>query len=83
MLNFAGVRRDLLPIVIDLNPAKVGTWLPGSRIPVVAVERIREMRPDYVVILPWNIKAEVMAQLSYIREWGAKFVCFLPEQSIT
>jgi SAM-dependent methyltransferase len=82
LLNFAGVRRDLLPVVVDLNPAKVGTWLPGSRIPVVAEQRIRELRPDFVIILPWNIKAEVMDQLAYVRQWGGKFVCFIPEQSI-
>jgi SAM-dependent methyltransferase len=82
LLNFAGVRRDLLPAVVDLNPAKVGTWLPGSRIPVVPESRIREIRPDYVIILPWNIKTEVMAQIAYIREWGGKFVCFIPELTI-
>jgi 2-polyprenyl-3-methyl-5-hydroxy-6-metoxy-1,4-benzoquinol methylase len=83
LLNFAGVRRDLLPLVVDLSPAKVGTFLPGSRIPVASESRIREMRPDFVIILPWNIKTEVMAQLAYIREWGGKFVCFIPEQTIT
>jgi hypothetical protein len=83
LLNFAGVRGDLLPLVVDLNPAKVGMFLPGSRIPVVPESRIREIRPDFVIILPWNIKTEVMAQLAYIREWGGKFVCFIPEQSIT
>jgi 2-polyprenyl-3-methyl-5-hydroxy-6-metoxy-1,4-benzoquinol methylase len=82
LLNFAGVRRDLLPVVVDLSPAKVGTWLPGSRIPVAQESRIREMRPDFVIILPWNIKTEVMAQLAYIREWGGKFACFIPEQCI-
>jgi SAM-dependent methyltransferase len=83
LLNFAGIRHDLLPRVVDLNPAKVGTFLPGSRIPVEPESRIREIKPEFVIILPWNIKTEVMAQLAYIRDWGGRFVCFIPEQSIT
>ena len=82
LLNFAGIRSDLLPAVADLNPAKVGTFLPGSRIPVINASRIRELRPDFIIILPWNIKTEVMCQLAYIREWGGKFVCFIPEECI-
>ena len=79
LLNFAGVRRDLLPWVVDRNPAKAGKFMPGSRIPIVTEERIREDRPDLIVILPWNIKDEVIAQLDYAREWGAKFVTAIPE----
>lgn len=82
LLNFAGVRRDLLPWVVDRNPAKAGKFMPGSRIPIVTEDRIRAERPDLIVILPWNIKDEVMEQLSYAREWGARFVTAIPELEI-
>jgi hypothetical protein len=78
LLNFAGVRSDLLPWVVDLNPAKLGKFLPGSRIPVVEEAMIRRERPDYILILPWNLCAEVMQQLAYVREWGAQFVTAVP-----
>lgn len=78
LLNYAGVRPDLLPYVVDKNPNKQGKYLPGSRIPIVAEAHLRNNRPDYVVILPWNIKDEIMAQLSYIREWDGKFVTAVP-----
>ncbi len=78
LLNYAGIRSDLLPYVVDRNPVKQGKFLPGSRIPIVAEARLREERPDYVVILPWNLREEVMAQLDYIREWGGVFVTALP-----
>ena len=79
LLNFAGIRRDLLPWVVDRNPAKAGKFMPGSRIPIVTEDHIREARPDLIVILPWNIKDEVIAQLDYAREWGAQFVTAIPE----
>jgi SAM-dependent methyltransferase len=79
LINFAGIRRDLIPWVVDRNPAKSGKFMPGSRIPIVGEERIREERPELIVILPWNIKDEVIAQLDYAREWGAKFVTAIPE----
>ena len=82
LLNYAGVRPDLLPWVIDRNPAKQGKYLPGSRIPIVDETRLREERPDYVVILPWNLREEVMAQLSYIREWDGQFVTAVPSLTI-
>lgn len=82
LLNFAGVRPDLLPFVVDRNPAKQGKYLPGSRIPIVNEERLRNEKPDYILILPWNLKAEVMEQLSYCRNWGAKFVTVIPELHI-
>src|SRR4029077_2494880 len=78
LLNYAGVRPDLLPYVVDRNPSKQGKYLPGSRIPIVDETRLREERPDYVVILPWNLRDEVMAQLDYIREWGGRFVVAIP-----
>jgi hypothetical protein len=79
LLNYAGVRTDLLPWVVDRNPSKQGKYLPGSRIPIVDETRLREERPDYVVILPWNLRDEVMAQLDYIREWGGQFVMAIPK----
>lgn len=78
LLNYAGVRPDLLSLVVDRNPAKQDKFLPGCRIPIVAEERLKETRPDYVVILPWNLRAEVMEQLAYIREWGGQFVTAVP-----
>ncbi|MBZ0224282.1 MAG: class I SAM-dependent methyltransferase [Dokdonella sp.] len=79
LLNYAGVRPDLLSYVVDASPHKQGRYLPGSRIPVVAEARLRETRPDFVVILPWNLREEVTAQLAYIREWGGQFVTAVPE----
>ena len=79
LLNYAGVHPDLLPYVVDRNPAKQGKYLPGSRILISSEARIRNEKPHFVLILPWNIKEEVMAQLAYIREWGGKFVTAVPE----
>jgi len=78
LLNYAGVRPDLLPYVVDASPHKQGHWLPGSRIPVVAESRLRADRPDFVLILPWNLREEITAQLGYIREWGGQFVTCVP-----
>jgi hypothetical protein len=78
LLNYAGARSSLLPWVADRNPAKQGKFLPGSRIPIVDEEFLRLRRPDYVLVLPWNLGAEIIAQLSYIREWGGKFVTAIP-----
>jgi SAM-dependent methyltransferase len=82
LLNFAGVRADLLPWVVDRNPAKQGKYLPGSRIPVVAEDRLHAERPDYILILPWNLREEVSAQLAYAREWGAQFVVAIPQLQV-
>jgi 2-polyprenyl-3-methyl-5-hydroxy-6-metoxy-1,4-benzoquinol methylase len=82
MLNFAGTRPHLLPFVVDRNPAKAGKFMPGSRIPIVEEAVLRETRPDYVLILPWNLKDEVIEQLSYVREWGGRFVTAVPELAI-
>ncbi len=78
LLNYAGVRPDLLGYVADASPHKQGLYLPGSHIPVVAEPRIRESRPDFVVIFPWNLREEITAQLAYIREWGGKFITAIP-----
>lgn len=79
LLNFAGVRHDLLPYVADRSPAKQGRFLPGSRIPIVDEVYLQERRPDRVLILPWNLRQEVMTQLAYIRAWGGKFVVSIPQ----
>jgi SAM-dependent methyltransferase len=83
LMNFAGVRKDLILFVVDRNPAKQGKFMPGSRIPIVAEERLLESRPDYVVILPWNLRHEIVDQLSYARDWGASFVTAVPDLLIT
>lgn len=82
LLNYCGVRSDLIPYVVDRSPGKLGRYLPGSRIPIVSENRIRAEKPDYIIILPWNIADEIESQLSYAREWGAKFVRAIPELSV-
>lgn len=79
LLNFAGVRPDLLPYVVDLNPAKQGKYLPGSHIPIVTEARLRADRPDRVLILPWNLRAEVVDQLAYVQSWGGQLVVAIPQ----
>lgn len=78
LLNFAGVRPDLLPYVVDRNPAKQGKFMPGSRIPIVTEDHLQAERPDRVLILPWNLRQEVMSQLAYIGAWGGRFVTAVP-----
>ena len=82
LMNYAGIRPDLLPFVVDRNPSKQSKFLPGSRIPIVGEERLRAECPDYVVILPWNIKEEVTEQLEYIRRWGGRFVIAVPSLEV-
>ncbi len=82
LLNYCGVGVDLLDYVVDRNPMKQGRFLPGVRIPVKAPEAIAQDRPDYVLILPWNIKEEVMEQLAFIREWGGQFVVPIPSLQV-
>ena len=82
LLNYGGVKSDLLSFVVDRNPAKQSNFLPGSRIPIVTEERLQQERPDYVVILPWNLSTEVIHQLGYVREWGGRFVTAVPTLQI-
>ena len=82
LLNYAGVQSDLLPYVVDKSPAKQGRFLPGSHIPILEESYLKEDQPDYVIILPWNLADEVLAQLEYIRQWGGKFVTFVPAVQI-
>jgi hypothetical protein len=79
LLNYCGIRTDFLDYTVDRNPYKHGRFTPGTHIPIFAPERLRETRPDYVLILPWNIRDEIMAQHSYIRAWGGQFVIPIPE----
>ena len=82
LLNYCGIRSDLLHYTVDRNPYKQGTYLPGTRIPVHPPEMIEETRPDYVLILPWNLKDEIAEQMSVIREWGGRFVVPIPEVEV-
>jgi hypothetical protein len=79
LLNFSGIRKDLINYVVDKSPHKIGKFLPGVHIPVVSEEFLLSVKPDYVVILPWNLKEEIAEQLHYIRNWGGKFVVSVPE----
>jgi SAM-dependent methyltransferase len=82
LLNYCGIRTDLLPYTVDRSPHKQGRFLPGVRIPVHEPDRIRNDRPDYVLILPWNLRQEVVSQLAGIRDWGGRFVVAIPELSL-
>jgi hypothetical protein len=82
LLNYCGIRTDFLDYTVDRNPYKHGKFLPGTHIPILPTEKIRETKPDYVLILPWNLKNEIREQLSYILEWGGKFVLPIPEVDV-
>lgn len=81
-LNYAGIKADMIEFVADANLSKQGKFLPGSHLPVVPEDWIRSSKPDFVIILPWNLQEEITNQLSYIREWGGKFVLAIPELKI-
>jgi SAM-dependent methyltransferase len=82
LLNYCGIRTDFLEFTVDRNPYKHGRFLPGIHIPIYPVEQIRKRRPDYILILPWNLKDEVVAQLDYARGWGAKFIVPIPQAQV-
>jgi 2-polyprenyl-3-methyl-5-hydroxy-6-metoxy-1,4-benzoquinol methylase len=82
LLNYCGIKPDLLSFVVDKSPHKQGKYLPGCHVPVVAEDRLRSDKPAYVIIFPWNIKAEIMEQLKYIRDWGGRFVIPIPHLEI-
>ncbi len=82
LLNFSGIRADLLAYVVDRNPSKQNKFLPGSHIPIKMEEQLRQDKPHWIVILPWNLKEEIMTQLSYTRDWGAKFVTAIPTLTV-
>jgi SAM-dependent methyltransferase len=82
LLNFCGIRTDMVDYVVDRNPHKVGKLLPGTHIPIHSIDRLREDRPDYLLILPWNLKEEIIEQNKFIRSWGGRFIVPIPEVSI-
>ena len=82
LLNYCGIRDDFLDYVVDRSPHKQGLYLPGTHIPVYGTEKIRETKPDYLLILPWNLKEEIMSQMAFIREWGGQFVVPIPKVRI-
>jgi len=82
LLNYAGVKTDLIEFVADRSTAKQGKWLPGSRIPIVSEQYLRETKPDLIVLLPWNLRHELLTQLAYAREWGATFLVTQPSVEI-
>jgi SAM-dependent methyltransferase len=82
LLNHCGIRSDLMEFTVDRNPHKHGMFLPGTHIPIYPVERLAEERPDYVVVMPWNLRAEITRQLEYIRGWGGRFVVSLPRLEV-
>jgi SAM-dependent methyltransferase len=82
LLHYCGIGKDLIEYTVDRNPHKQGRYLPGTRIPIYAPGRIRETKPDFVVILPWNLKDEIVKQLDFIREWGGRFVVPIPEVEV-
>ena len=82
LLNYCGIRSDFIDYTVDRNPYKHGRFLPGTHIPIFPPDKIKETQPDYLLILPWNLKNEVMSQTSYIRSWGGKFVVPIPSVNI-
>ena len=79
LLNYCGIRGDFVDYTVDLSPHKQGRYLPGTRIPVYAPEKLLETKPDYVWILPWNLRHEIVEQMAAIREWGGRFMVAIPE----
>jgi len=82
LLNYCGIRHDFIDYVVDRSPHKQGRYLPGTHLPIHGPERIRATKPDYLLILPWNIREEVMAQNAFIREWGGRFVVPMPSPQV-
>ena len=82
LLNYCGIKSDLITFVVDKAPSKRGKFLPGSHIPVVDDKAIKQYQPDYILILPWNIQEEIIEQLDYIRKWRGKFVIPIPKFKI-
>ena len=82
LLNYCGIRSDFLDYTVDLNPYKQGKFTPGTRIPIYPPDQIRKTRPDFLFILPWNLREEIAAQNGYIREWGGKFVVPIPDVQV-
>jgi hypothetical protein len=82
LLNYCGIRTDFIDFTVDRNPYKHGRFLPGTHIPIFSPEKLDEVKPDYIFILPWNLKDEIMTQLAHTRSWGAKFIVPIPEATL-
>jgi hypothetical protein len=82
LLNYCGVRTDFIDFTVDMSPHKQGNFLPGTHIPIFNPDAIKETKPDYVFILPWNLKDEIIDQHQYVRDWGGKFVVPIPELTV-
>ena len=82
LLNHCGIRSDLLSYTVDKNPVKQGKFLPGTHIPILTPDQLERTKPDYVLVLPWNLKDEISDQLSYVREWGGQLVFPIPALEI-
>ena len=82
LLNYCGIRTDLIDYVVDRSPYKQGLFLPGTHIPISHPDQVKETKPDYLLILPWNIKGEIMEQMAHIREWGGQFVVPIPQVEV-
>jgi len=83
LLNYCGIRTDFIDYTVDRSPHKQGYYLPGTHIPIYPPDKIKDTKPDYLLVLPWNLKEEIIEQMSYIREWGGKFVVFIPDVTIS
>ena len=82
MMNFSGIREDIVSYVVDKSPAKKGKFMPGSRVPIIDIKNILITKPDYIIIFPWNLKDEIILELEFIKEWGGEFVILIPELKI-
>jgi hypothetical protein len=82
LLNHCGIRSDLVAYTVDRNPVKQGQYLPGTRIPIYAPERLAQTRPDYILVLPWNLRDEISSQLEFVRSWGGQLVFPIPALEI-
>ena len=82
LLNYCGIGTDFLDFTVDRNPAKQGTYTPGTRIPILAPEAIAQARPDYVLILPWNLRKEIEREMSVVRSWNGRFVVPIPSVEV-
>jgi hypothetical protein len=82
LLNYCGIRTDFIDFTVDRSPHKQGQYLPGTRIPIFHPDKIKEERPDYLLILPWNLKDEIMGQMAHIRDWGGRFVVLIPDVKV-
>jgi C-methyltransferase C-terminal domain len=82
LLNYCGIGRDFLDYTVDISPHKQGLFLPGTHIPICHPDRIRQTRPDYVLILPWNLRDEILRKMADVRQWGGRFVVPIPTTEV-